>query len=68
MCYAISDHLLPMKLARVEARRSKRKKKRKVSFSVELSRQDVEYLRKNTRFDEDEIQDWYRYNLQILQI
>ena len=49
-----------MQMSRSEARKSKRKKRRKVSFSTGLSKQDAEYLRKNTRFDEDEIQDWYR--------
>ena len=49
-----------MNLSRTEARRSKRKKKRRVSFSLGLSRQDLQYLNKNTRFDEDEIQEWYR--------
>ena len=27
---------------------------------VALSRQDAEYIRKNTRFDTEEIQEWYR--------
>ena len=47
-----------MKISRTDARRSKRKKKRKVSF--ELNKKDVEYINKNTRFDEEEIQEWYR--------
>ena len=61
-----------MQLATGEGRRSSRRKKRKKSTGggydggdgggggVALSRQDAEYIRKNTRFDAEEIQEWYR--------
>ena len=65
-----------MQLATGEGRRSSRRKKRKKSTGggygggydggdgggggVGLSRQDAEYIRKNTRFDAEEIQEWYR--------
>ena len=61
-----------MQLATGEGRRSSRRKKRKKSTGggydggdgggggVALSRQDAEYIRKNTRFDTEEIQEWYR--------
>ena len=61
-----------MQLATGEGRRSSRRKKRKKSTGggydggdgggggVALSRQDAEYIRKNTRFDAEEIQEGYR--------
>ena len=35
-----------------------KRKKKKVNLG--LTRQDIEYLQKNTRFDEQEIVEWYR--------
>ena len=51
-----------MQFVRSGNRRSKRKKRRKSSCGdvVGLSQRDKEYLRRHTRFDEEEIEDWYR--------
>ena len=46
--------------SKVETNKKVKKKKKKVKVNVGLSKQDVEYLNKNTRFDEQEIKNWYR--------
>ena len=49
-------------LHRNESRRSKRKKKRKTLECNELDKKTQIFLLKNTRFDIEEIYEWYRYD------
>ena len=50
-------------LHRNESRRSKRKKNRKTLECNELDKKTQLFLVKNTRFDLEEIFEWYRYDI-----
>lgn len=45
---------------KAEQGKGKRLKKSKRSKNVKLSAEDIDYLKKNTRYDEQEIKEWYR--------
>ena len=41
---------------------TKKTKKMKKKKNMGLSRKDIDFLQTNTRFNEKDIQDWYRYS------
>ena len=46
--------------SREETQKMLRKKKKKKKVNIGLTRKDVEYLQQHTRYNEQEIIDWYR--------
>lgn len=58
----MSDNRAESRKARRDSKiiNSKRKKKKEKKHSLGLSRKDIDFLHANTRYDEQEIKEWYR--------